>query len=74
MHVTIYKNADQTFRIFYFLCIFGFLTQKQVKIDQKNNIQSIQKKKKNTHTHTHTHPNLKEHAIQVANRVVCALH
>ena len=70
MHVTIYKNADQTFRIFYFLCIFGFLTQKQVKIDQKNNIQSIQKK--NTHTHTHT--NLKEHAIQVANRVVCALH
>ena len=51
MHVTIYKNADQTFRIFYFLCIFGFLTQKQVKIDQKNNIQSIQKKK---HTHTHT--------------------
>ena len=52
MHVTIYKNADQTFWIFYFLCIFGFLTQKQVKIDQKNNIQSIQKKK--THTHTHT--------------------
>ena len=35
MRVTKHNNADQTFRIFYFLCVFGFLTQKQVKIDQK---------------------------------------
>ena len=35
MHVTLHKNADQTFCIFYFLCVFGFLTQKQVKIDRK---------------------------------------
>ena len=35
MHVTKYNNADQTFWIFYFLCVFGFLTQKQVKIDKK---------------------------------------
>ena len=35
MLVTIHNNADQTFWNFYFLCVFGFLTQKQVKIDQK---------------------------------------
>ena len=35
MHVTKHNNADQTFWIFYFLCVFGFLTQKQVKIDKK---------------------------------------
>ena len=35
------NNADQTFWIFYFLCVFEFLTQKKVKIDQKGkNIQS----------------------------------
>ena len=35
-------NVDQTFWIFYLLCVFGFLTQKQVKIDKKKckNIQS----------------------------------
>ena len=27
MHVTKHNNADQTFWIFYFLCVFGFLTQ-----------------------------------------------
>ena len=36
MLVTIHNNVDQTFWIFYFLCVFRFLTQKQVKIDQKN--------------------------------------
>ena len=36
VHVIIHKNADQTFWIFYFLSVFGFLTQKQVKIDKKN--------------------------------------
>ena len=42
MHVTGHKNTDQTFWIFYFLCVFGLLTQKQVKIDKKErtNIQS----------------------------------
>ena len=36
------NNLDQTFLIFYFLCIFGFLTQKLEKIDKKQckNIQS----------------------------------
>ena len=36
------NNLDQTFLIFYFLYIFGFLTQKLEKIDQKQckNIQS----------------------------------
>ena len=41
MRMTKHNNVDQTFWIFYFLCIFGFLTQKQVKIDQKE---------KNTHS------------------------
>ena len=36
MLVTIHNNADQTFWIFYNLCVFGFLTQKQIKIDKKN--------------------------------------
>ena len=54
MCVTKHNNADQTFWIFYFLCVFRFLTQKQLNIYKKNNIQSIQKKKKHTHTHTHT--------------------
>ena len=35
MHVTKHNNADQTFWIFYFLCVFGLLTQKRVKIDKK---------------------------------------
>ena len=48
MHVTKHNNADQTFWIFYFLCVFGFLTQKQVKIDQKENIQSYLKQKRKT--------------------------
>ena len=44
MRVTKHNNADQTFWIFNFLCVFGFLTQKQVKIDQKGtNIQNFQK-------------------------------
>jgi len=43
MRVTKHNNADQTFWIFYFLCVFGFLTQKQLKIDQ-NNIQSKKRK------------------------------
>jgi len=29
MRVTKQNNANQTFWIFYFLCVFGFLTQKQ---------------------------------------------
>ena len=41
MLVTIHNNADQTFGIFYFLCVFGFLTQKQVKIDQKQNVKTF---------------------------------
>ena len=28
MLMTIHNNVDQTFWIFYFLCVFGFLTQK----------------------------------------------
>ena len=41
MHVTKHNDANQTFWIFYFLCVFEFLTQKKVKIDQKGkNIQS----------------------------------
>ena len=38
MHVTKHNNSDQTFWIFYFLCVFGFLTQKQVKIDLEEKI------------------------------------
>ena len=46
MHVTRHNNVDQTFWIFYFLCVFGFLTQKQVKIDKKQ-CKDIQSKKTN---------------------------
>ena len=48
MLVTIHNNVDQTFWIFYFLCVFGFLTQKQVKIDKKKckNIKNIYNNKK----------------------------
>ena len=35
MLVTVHNNVDQNFWIFYFLCVFGFLTQKQETIDQK---------------------------------------
>ena len=35
MLVTKHNNVDQTFWILYFLCVYGFLTQKQAKIDQK---------------------------------------
>ena len=34
MRVTKHNSDDQSFWIFFFLCVFGFLTQKQVKIDQ----------------------------------------
>ena len=60
MHVTIHNNVDQTFWIFYFLCVFGFLTQKQVKIYQ-NNIQS-KKKKTNTNLSKHARTNTKKMA------------
>ena len=40
MCVTKHNNADQTFWIFYFLCVFRFLTQKKVKIDKKENIKT----------------------------------
>ena len=30
------NKTDQTLWIFYFLCVFGFLTQKQLKKDKKN--------------------------------------
>ena len=45
MRVTKHNNADQTFWIFYFLCVFGFLTQKQIKIDKKITFK-VRKKKK----------------------------
>ena len=45
MLVTIHNNVDQTFWIFYFLCVFFFLTQKQIKIDQKHLKQKTNKKK-----------------------------
>ena len=61
MLVTIHNNANQIFWIFYFLCVFGFLTQKQEKIDQKQH-KKIQSKNKQT-----------KHAIQIAYKVVCAL-
>ena len=46
MRVTKHNNADQSFWIFYFLCVFGFLAQKQVKIDQKEQTFKALKKKK----------------------------
>ena len=45
MRVTKHNNTDQTFWIFYFLCVFGFLTQKQLKIDKKITFK-VRKKKK----------------------------
>ena len=48
MRATKYNNADQTFWIFYFLCVFGFLTQKQVKTDKKMNKKIQSKKRKRT--------------------------
>ena len=35
MFMTKHNNVDQTFWIFYFLCVFGFLTHKQEKIDKQ---------------------------------------
>ena len=49
MRVTKHNNADQTFWIFYLLCVFGFLTQKQVKIDQKERTNIQAKKKQQKH-------------------------
>ena len=47
MLMTIHNNVDQTFWIIYFLCVFVFLTQKQVKIDnKKKNKKQCKKKKK----------------------------
>ena len=47
-------NVDQTFWIFYLLCVFGFLTQKQVKIDKKKiYIYSKQEKEINTNFSKH---------------------
>ena len=54
MHVTLHNNANQTFWILYFLFVFGFLTQKQVKIDKKKNVKTfkanINKQKFSKHT------------------------
>ena len=47
--MTIHNNVDQTFWIFYFLCVFGFLTQKQKKIDQKQ-CKTFKTNKKQTNT------------------------
>ena len=44
MLVIKHNNVDQTFWIFYFLCVFGFLTQKQVKIDKKTNVKTFKEK------------------------------
>ena len=41
MLVTVHNNVDQTFWIFYFLCVFGFLTQKQIQIDKKKNVKTF---------------------------------
>ena len=45
------NNVDQTFWIFYFLCVFGFLTQKQERTDQKQQCKNIQNNCKQTHKH-----------------------
>ena len=52
MHVTIHNTADQTFWILYFLCVFGFLTQKEENIDKKKS-KNIQSKNKQTQFSTH---------------------
>ena len=49
MRVTKHNNVDQTFWIFYFLCIFGFLThkkKKRVKIDKKEKHSKLLKETK----------------------------
>ena len=51
MRVTKHNNVDQTFWIFYFLCVFRFLTQKQVKIDQ--NIKTFKANNKQTKISRH---------------------
>ena len=50
--VTIHNNIDQTFWIFYFLCVLGFLTQKQIKIDKKK-MQKHSKQITNKHNFQH---------------------
>ena len=57
MLMTIHNNVDQTFWIIYFLCVFVFLTQKQVKIDnkkkkKKKKKQCKKKKKKTSYTNS----------------------
>ena len=64
MRVTKHNITDKTFWIFYFLCIFGFLTQKKVKIDKKEKHSKLLK----------TNKNLLKHAIHVTNKAVCAIH
>ena len=59
MRVTKHNNANQTFWIFYFLCVFGFLTQKQVMIDQKEKHSKLLKKKKK---------NLSKHARMITRK------
>ena len=51
MRVTKHNNANQNFWIFYLLCVFGFLTQKQVKIDQKEKHSKLLKTTKNLSKH-----------------------
>ena len=41
MLMTMYNNVDQTFWIFYFLCVFEFLIQKQEKVDKKQQCKNI---------------------------------
>ena len=41
MLMTKHNNVNQTFWIFYFSCVFGFLTQMQEKIDQKQKYENI---------------------------------
>ena len=41
MLVIKHNNVNQIFWIFYFLCVFGFLTQKQEKIDKKQQCENI---------------------------------
>jgi len=52
-------NVDQTFWIFSLLCVFGFLTQKQVKIDLKKKY-SKQEKKISTNLSKHDRTNTKK--------------
>ena len=66
MRVTKHNNANQTFWNFYFLCVFGFLTQKQVKIDQKEK-HSKQEKKTNKNFAKHARMITKKAAKQSHN-------